>query len=186
MAELRNDAGVLRFALDIMGRETGREAERDAVSDAVSEAQREAGSEAPPAGAAAGGPAAGRVLATAGLEYLDRRDGEWWPLVRLPVLYLAPEAAQRLAEEARALVHGQSQGFSWRPEDDPVVGLQLGPAPGGAVVEVGVDLGAFLAEVAGTPRRAESELGLFRFRAAQADLVRFADAIGRELEALAR
>jgi hypothetical protein len=162
MAELRNDAGVLRFALDFIGRE------------------------APPPGAASAAPSSGRVLATAGLEYLDRRDGEWWPLVRLPVIYLAPQAARRLADEARALVQGQSQGFAWRPEDDPVVGLQLGPVPGGAVVEVGVDLGAFLAEAAGVPRRAESELGLFRFRAAQADLVRFADAIGCELEALAR
>jgi hypothetical protein len=49
---------------------------------------------------------------------------------------------------------------------------------------VGLDLGAFLAEAAGAPRRPEAELALVRFRAAQADLVRFADALGRELGAL--
>jgi hypothetical protein len=161
MAELRNDAGVLRFALEIAGRGT------------------------PPPGDT-GPPGGGRLLAAAGLEYLDRRDGEWWPLLRLPVLYLSQGSARRLLEEAGALLRGTSPGFAWQPDDDPAVGLQLGPAPGGAVVEVGLDLGAFLAEVAGAPRRPEAELALVRFRAAQADLVRFAEALGRELEAEAR
>jgi hypothetical protein len=149
MAELRNDAGVLRFALEVAGRE-----------------------------------AAGRLLVTAGLEYRDARDETWWPIVRLPILYLSGDAVRGLAGLLVALVGGAPDGFAWRPEDDPVFGLQLGPAPGGAVVEVGLDLGAFLAEVAGAPRRAEAELGLFRFRTAQADLVRFADGLAQELEAV--
>jgi hypothetical protein len=152
MAELRNDAGVLRFALEIAGREAG----------------------AP----------GGRLLVTAGLEYRDARDEGWWPVVRLPVLYLAADGVRGLAGLVAALVGGAPDGFAWRPEDDPLFGLQLGPVPGGAVAEIGVDLGAFLAEVAGAPHRPDAELGLFRFRASQADLVRFADGLAGELAAV--
>lgn len=166
MAELRNDSGALRFAVELVGRE------------------------APPdAGASSSGgePApGGRVLATAGLEYLDRRDGEWWPLVRLPVLYLSPAAVEGLIAQLAGVLRGTSAGFAWRPADGAPAGLQVGAAPGGAVAEVGLDLGVFLAEFAGAPSRPDTELALFRFRCAQADLVRFSDALGRELEALRR
>jgi hypothetical protein len=159
MAELRNDSGALRLGLELVAAE---------------------GPESP------GGPAGARLLASAGLEYLDRRDGEWWPIVRLPVLHLPAEAVDRLARDLAALVAGASAGFAWRAEEASAVGLQLGAVPGGAIVEVGIDLGAFLAETAGVPRRAEAELALFRFRAAQPALVVFSDALGRELGALRR
>ena len=35
----------------------------------------------------------GRVVATCAVEWLDRRDGEWWPFVRLPVVHLQPGTA---------------------------------------------------------------------------------------------
>jgi hypothetical protein len=128
----------------------------------------------------------GSLLATAGLEYLDRRDGEWWPFVRLPVLHLPVPAVERLAAQLAEFLRGATPGFAWRPGDDAVAGLQVGAAPGGAIAEVGLDLGAFLAESAGAPRRPDTELALVRFRCAQADLVRFSDALSRELEALRR
>jgi hypothetical protein len=162
MAELRNDSGALRFTVELVSRENPPRSL--------------------PGPGAAGGDAS--ILATAGLEYLDRRDGEWWPFVRLPVLHLPLPAVEGLASQLAELLRGATSGFAWRPADDAPAGLQVGAAPGGAVAEVGFDLGAFLEESAGVPRRPDAELALFRFRCAQADLVRFSDALTRELEAL--
>jgi len=78
MAELRNDAGVLRFALEVAGREAGTPG--------------------------------GRLLVTAGLEYHDARDDAWWPIVRLPGLYLAAESVRSLAGLLAALVGGAPEG----------------------------------------------------------------------------
>ena len=163
MAELRNDSGALRFAVELVSRETPPEL-------------------APGTGLAGG--VRGFILASAGLEYLDRRDGEWWPLVRLPVVHLPAAEAERLASQLSEFLRGGSPGFVWRPGDDAPAGLQIRASPGGAVVEVGLDLGVFLAESAGATRRPDAELALFRYRATQADLVRFSDALARELEAL--
>jgi hypothetical protein len=165
MAELPNDSGALRFAVELVS--------------------REAPPEATPGGRMATG-AQGWILSAAGVEYRDRRDGEWWPLVRLPVLHLPAAAVERFSSQVSELLRGGSPGFVWRPADDALVGLQVGASPGGAVVEVGLDLGTFLAEAAGVTRRADAELALFRYRATQADLVRFSDALTRELEALRR
>ncbi len=162
MAELRNDSGALRFAVELVGQVPARPLLALEATDAAN----------------------GQLLASTGLEYLDRRDGEWWPLVRLPALRLPLGSVERLVSGVADLVRGSSPGLAWRPEDDAAVGLQLGAGPGGAVVEVGLDLGLFLTESAGAPRRPGAELALFRFRAAQADLVRFSDALARELEAL--
>ncbi len=159
MAELRNDSGALRFTLEAVAREG-----------------------APPGA----GPSAGRLLATAGLEYLDQRDREWWPLLRLPALRLAAASYDALRDALGEYLRGGSAGFTWRPEGGGAFAVQLGPDAGGAVLEIGIDLGAFLSEVAGVPLRPASELALFRFRSAQADLVRFSDALGREREALDR
>src|SRR5215208_1953599 len=93
-------------------------------------------------------PPAARVLATAALEWLDARDGEWWPFVTLPPLWLDPGAAG-------------------------AVGLQLGAVEGGGlVVEVGLDLGRYLADVSGLQPRAGGEAALFRFPLQAEDLVR--------------
>jgi hypothetical protein len=58
--------------------------------------------------------------------------------------------------------------------------VQLGIAEGtpGILVEVGVDLGPYLAGLSGG--QPGSEACLFRFAATRADLVRFADALGAE------
>jgi hypothetical protein len=127
---------------------------------------------------------AGRWLASAALEYHDRRDGEWWPFVRLPVVHLGATALDELLAGLAAVVAGSQQGVAWRAGDDAPVGLQLGAVPGGAVVEVGLDLSLFLAESAGVPPRPNAELALFRFRALQPGLVRFSDALAREREGL--
>lgn len=165
MAELRSDGGALRFALALVARESDP---------------------GPPGGGAQGAASRGRLLVTAGIEYLDRRDGEWWPVVRLPPARVPVEAIERLLGDQAALLDGSSSGFAWRPDDEAALALQLGLAPNGAVVEIGLDLGPFLAEWGGAPVRRDAELALFRLRAGQADLVRFSDALARELEVLRR
>ena len=165
MADLRNDTGSMRFALALVARDgSGRD---------------------PPAEEGGAAPA-GRVLVTAGLDYLDARDAEWWPMVRLPPLHFEIEVVERLLAEQSELLRGASPGFAWRPGDGASVALQIGSAPGGALVEVGLDLGGFLADTARVALRVEADLALFRFRALQQDLVRFAGALADELEALRR
>lgn len=161
MAELRNDRAALRCALILAGR--------------ASPARSPAAEAAEPAL---------ELLATAAVEYLDARDGEWWPLVRLPTLRLAAAQVEELLAAAAALLRGEGEGFAWRAGDEAPLALQLGAAPGGAVVEVGLDLSGFLADAAGAGGAPGSELALFRFRAAQADLVRFSDALAAELRAV--
>jgi hypothetical protein len=120
----------------------------------------------------------GRVVATAAVEWLDRRDGEWWPFVRLPVVHLQAGAAEALLGGLRDVLQGVEPGFSWAAAESGVLALQLGGAEtGAAVVEVGIDLGAFLSESAGAPVPLGNELALFRFAAPRADLVRFAGEI---------
>ena len=166
MAVLPSDTGALRFRLQVVQRESpARE----------------------PGPAQEGGPPAGRLLASAGVGYLDRRDGEVWPVVHLPVIYLAGEAVRSLSVALADLVAGAAPGFSWQSGPDGALGLQVGEgdraAPGGAwTVEVGLDLAPFLAEAAGAPRRPGAELALFRFLATRASVVAFADALRREIE----
>ncbi len=126
--------------------------------------------------------AGGRVLASAAVEYRDARDGEWWPLVRLPVLHLGPGAAEALVEALQDLLQGASPGFAWQTGDG-ALGLQVGVAEGqGALLlaEVGLDLALFLAESAGVPRREGAEAALFRWPVTRAGAVAFADALRRE------
>ncbi|MFL5271144.1 MAG: hypothetical protein ACJ79E_03640 [Anaeromyxobacteraceae bacterium] len=154
MAELVNDAGALRFALDVGGREAGIE------------------------------PAQARLLIAGGVEYRDARDGEWWPMLRLPPAYVPPGAVEALVAGVREVLQAAVPGFAWRPADDAAIALQLGAVPGGLVAEVGLDVGAFLADVAGVAHRLDAELALFRFRATTEAAVRFADALTREVAEL--
>lgn len=163
MAELQNDGGGLRFVLALVVR------------------VRPGGPGGPGGEEAGGGP----VIVSAGMEYLDRRDGEWWPIVRLPPTQIPGEMVRRLLHDQAAYLAGGNSGFAWRPGEGAAFAVQVGAAPGGAVVEIGLDLGPFLAEVGGAPPRRDAELALFRLQAPQASLVRFADGLTRELEELA-
>jgi hypothetical protein len=169
MAVLDSDTGALRFRLDFVDREAP-------VRGPVAVVAQD------------GSVPAGRLLATAAVEYLDRRDGERWPVVRLPVLFVAPEAVKALVEGLAALLQGIQPGFAWQSGADSAVGVQMGTpegaAPGTLLVEIGMDLGVFLAEAARTPRRPGSELALFRFPATRAAAVAFADGLRSELERL--
>jgi hypothetical protein len=132
--------------------------------------------------------AGGRVLASAALEYRDARDGEWWPLVRLPVLHLAPGAAEALVAAFRELMQGVAPGFAWQ-SGDGALGLQVGIPEGQGdllVAEVGMDLALFLAESAGAPRREGAEAALFRWPVTRAAAVAFADSLRAEAESLHR
>lgn len=158
MAVLQNDAGSMRLSLRIVHREAP-----------------------PPAGQPTfAGVPGGRILAVAAVEHFDRRDGEWWPFVRLPAIHVPGEALEGLPGGLRDLLSGAIPGLAWQPAHTPL-GLQVGEAEGvpGLLVEVGLDLGPWLAEqVAGG---AGGEACLFRFAAARAEVVRFADAVAAEL-----
>ncbi len=169
MALLPNDTGVLRLQLDLVGRETGPR-----------------GAGADPA-AAAPAPGASRVLASVAIESRDARDGEWWPIVRLPVVYVAAGGLEDLVAGLLEVLQGASPGIAWSSGEDGALGLQVGVPEGGTgllLAEVGVDLGLFLAESAGTPRRIGAELALFRWPVRRADAVSFADALRRESDGL--
>ena len=158
MATLSNDAGSVRLALALVDREAR-------VPGGLPVFQ---------------GVAAGRLLGTAAVEHFDRRDREWWPFVRLPALYLPGEAVGSLVAGAREVLAGGAPGFAWQPGTGVPLAIQLGATEGppGILVEVGLDLGPWLADVAGG--RAGSEACLFRFAATRAELVRFADALAGE------
>jgi hypothetical protein len=155
VAALPNDAASMRLTLQLVGGPGGAEG-----------------------GVPGGSPTA--LLATASIDHFDRRDSEWWPFVRLPALHLGGQAAQALLEGTRELLAGSAPGFAWRSGEAGPLALQLSAAAGtpGVLVEVGVDLGPWLADVAGG--QAGGEACLFRFAATRADLVRFADALAAE------
>ena len=128
----------------------------------------------------------GRVLASAALDYRDARDGEWWPIVRLPVVHLVPGGAESLVAALQDLMQGVIPGFAWQ-SGDGALGLQIGVPEGQGellVAEVGMDLALFLAESAGAPRRDGAEAALFRWPVTRGAAVAFADALRRESEAL--
>lgn len=127
-----------------------------------------------------------RVLATVSVESLDQRDREWWPIVRLPPMRFPLQSLERLGIELAELLRGATPAFTWSPEPGSSFGLQLNATEGGASLELGFDLGGYLADAAGVPVRAECDLALFRSRVLQQDLVVFADALAREREALPR
>jgi len=164
MAELPNDAGTLRLRVELVDREAPVRGPVPVVTED-------------------GRAPSGRLLGAAGVEYYDPRDGEWWPVVRLPALYLAAESFASLDGQFRDLLAGAIPGFAWQSGEDGALGLQLGPAEppgGGLVVEVGIDLAAFLAEVGQVPARPGAELALFRFATTRPAAVAFADALRRE------
>jgi hypothetical protein len=168
MAELPNDAGTLRLRIELWDREAP-------VRGPL------------PAEGPDGRPPSGRLLARAGVEVLDRRDGEWWPLLQLPPILLAPGAVRALVAALQDVLQGAAPGSAWQAGEDAPIGLQLGAQGGDAgalLVEVGLDLSLHLAEVSASPRRPGAELALFRWTASRSGAVAFADGLRREVEAL--
>jgi len=132
--------------------------------------------------------AGGRILASVALEYRDARDGDWWPLVRLPVVHLSPGGADALVAALQDLLQGVVPGFAWQ-SGDGALGVQIGVPDGQGdllVAEVGMDLALFLAESAGVPRREGAEAALFRWPVTRGAAVAFADALRREAGSLGR
>jgi hypothetical protein len=128
----------------------------------------------------------GRILASAAIEYRDARDGDWWPIVRLPVVHLPPGSDRTLFAALQELLQGSVPGFAWQ-SGDGALGLQVGIPEGQGqllLAEVGLDLALFLAESAGAPRREGAEAALFRWPVTRGAAVAFADALRRETEAL--
>jgi len=131
---------------------------------------------------------AGRVLATAALEYRDARDGDWWALVRLPVVHVSPGGTEELVSALQDLMQGVVPGFAWQ-SGDGALGVQIGVVEGQGdllLAEVGLDLALFLAESAGAPRREGAEAALFRWPVTRGAAVAFADALRREAGSLGR
>ncbi len=168
MADLLSDTGSLRLRLDPVTREA--ELRGPGLLPASD-----------------GRPASGRLLMTVALDYLDRRDGERWPLVHLPVVYVAGESARALADGLGQVCAGAAPGFAWQSGEEAALGIQLGRPEGTPegilLAEIGLDLSPFLSDAAGTPRRPGAELALFRFPVARAALVAFAAALRAEVEA---
>jgi hypothetical protein len=166
MAELVNDTGALRLQIDVVDREAPVRGPVQVVTED-------------------GRAPHGRLLASAGVDYRDQRDGEWWPVVRLPALYLPVEAMDALLAGLRDVAAGGAPGFAWQSGPEASLGVQLGRPdglpPGALLAEVGADLDLFLSEAAGVARRPGAELALFRFLTTQAALVRFADALQGEV-----
>jgi hypothetical protein len=163
MAFLHNDAKNLRFALSLVDRET---------------LPHVPGQPAAP-------PEALRVLGTAAVEYLDRRDKSFWPFLQLPVIYLAGGDVPALVESVRDVCALRRPGFAFRTGAQDELALQLTKQDGGGyVIEVGIDLAAYLHETSGLQGDPGRELALFRFTTGITELVLFADQVKTELAAL--
>lgn len=163
MAVLHNDARNLRLLLELVDRE---------VPPAVP------GQPPPPVEAL-------RVIGTAGVEFYDRRDRSFWPFLRLPVLHLGGGDGPELVRMLRELCSLKVPGFAFRTGELGELALQVGRQEGGGlVVEVGIDLAAYLRETSGMVGEPGRELSLFRFTTGTAELVVFADQLRQELDRL--
>lgn len=116
-------------------------------------------------------------VCTAAVEFFDRRDKEFWPIVRLPVVRMSQPDAHALVDALKAVCSQQRPGFSLRTGATEELQLQIGRDNEGVAIEVGVDLSAYLVETSGVRSEPGKELALFRFSADFADLVIFGKAI---------
>jgi hypothetical protein len=104
------------------------------------------------------------------------------------VIHLGPGAADVLVSALQDVLGGSAPGFSWEAGDGSI-GLQIGVPEGqGALLlaEVGMDLGLFLAESAGAPRREGAEAALFRWPVTRGAAVAFAGVLRSECDGLGR
>jgi hypothetical protein len=118
---------------------------------------------------------AGDALASAAIEFFDARDKSFWPLVQLPVLHLHTEAITALARMIAPLLEGKTDSFAWRGGHGEELALSVarGPEEGRWIVEVGIDLSAYLRETAHLFIAPKRELALFRFHTTAGRLQEF-------------
>ncbi len=127
----------------------------------------------------------GRILATTSLDFFDRRDKDYWPLYRQPVLWISIEDGRNLVDQVSSLIRGEVASFAFQPAGAPEIGWGFARGEdGGYTVELGFDLHAMLAHVSGAPGESGRDLALFRFATTQAELVAFADQLRTELREL--
>lgn len=130
-------------------------------------------------------PTAGpRVLGTFGIEFLEARDKEFWPLLRLPVIYLAHGDGEALLTAIRELCAQTRTGLAFTGGTQGELVLRLAAKEGGYLVETGVDLCGYLMETSGRVCTPGGNLAMFRFEVATGELVRFAGQLQQELEQL--
>jgi hypothetical protein len=124
----------------------------------------------------------GRLLATTAVEFFDKRDKQFWPLYRQAVLWIAIEDGRRFLDQLSSLIRDQISEFAFQSSIAPEIGWQFARSEfRHCLVQLGFDLNAMLAEVAGLPGTPGRDLALYRFTTTQANLVAFGDEIRGEL-----
>jgi hypothetical protein len=120
-------------------------------------------------------------LASAAIEFFDARDQSFWPLVQLPVLHLNTEAIGALARMMPPLLEGKTDSFAWRGGQGEELALSVARSPeeGRWIVEVGIDLSAYLRETAHLFIAPKRELALFRFHTTADRLQEFSAGLAR-------
>lgn len=118
---------------------------------------------------------AGDGLASAAIEFFDARDKSFWPLVQLPVLHLHTAQIRDLARMTPPLLEGKTDSFAWRGGHGEEIALSVARSAeeGRWVVEVGIDLSAYLRETAHLFIGPKRELALFRFHTTAVSLQEF-------------
>ena len=122
------------------------------------------------------------ALASAAIEFFDARDKSFWPLVQLPVLHVSAEAIGALCRMTAPLLEGKTDSFAWRGGHGEELALSVARSPEEEsrwVVEVGIDLSAYLRETARLFIAPKRELALFRFHTTAAQLAQFSAGLGR-------
>ncbi len=123
---------------------------------------------------------AGNDLASAGIEFYDARDKKFWPLVQLPVLHLHLQSIRALGTMVGPLLSGQTDAFAWRGGHGEELALSVAKSTEEEtrwVVELGLDLSAYLRETAHLYIAPKRELALFRFHTTAPRLQEFSAAL---------
>ena len=106
---------------------------------------------------------AGDGLASAAIEFFDARDATFWPLVQLPVVHISADALGSLSQMVAPLLDGKTDSVAWRGGHGEELALSVARDADAWVVEVGIDLSAYLRETARVYLAPKRELALFRF-----------------------
>jgi hypothetical protein len=124
----------------------------------------------------------GRLLTTTAVEFFDKRDKQFWPLYRQAVLWISIEDGRLFLERLTALIRDELTEFAFKSLIAPEIGWQFARAEDGRyVIQLGFDLNAMLAEVAGLPAEFGRDLALYRFTTTQPNLVAFGDQVRAEI-----